>query len=228
MDGVNVISWMWGSKYNPRDVQRLANAVQKNLRARHRFYLFSDLPYSISGVETREIQDPNLTDRSCFCRLRMFDRQWQVRNGFHKGPILSLDLDLMVLKPIDDLLVTTSSFKILQGVNAVNPNPFNASVMLLHAGHHHEVWDDFSLEKAKAVPFHEFPDDQGWIWHKLPNADGWRAGAESGIYGFQKPGWPMRPTGMILPQDARIVSFIGKRKPAMYLGVPWIREYWKV
>lgn len=223
MDEVNVISWLWGSKYTVNDVTRLATAVKKNLRAPHRFHVFSDVAYSLTGIETHLIRDPALANRSCFCRLRMFDPNWQAAFNM-KGWILSLDLDLVITGGLDDLLMTTSRFKILQHVNAVNPNPFNASVMLLRTGYHAEVWRDFSLEKANAAPFHEFPDDQGWIWFKLPKADGWRAGRESGIYGFQKPGWP---PGMSLPQDARIVSFIGKRKPGMYKQLLWVKKYWK-
>ena len=224
MDEVNVICWMWGNKYQIYDVERLARYVKKRLTRRHRFHLFTDLPYNAAaGIEVHQIVDPILMDRSCFCRLRVFDPEWQKKNGL-AGQILCLDLDLLIVGLLDDLLVTDSTFKILQNVNAVNPNPFNCSVMLLRAGHHAEVWTDFSVEKAKATPFHEFPDDQGWIWHKLPNADGWRAGVESGIYGFQKPGWPYGSSA--LPQDAKIVAFIGKRKPAMYMGLPWIRDYW--
>lgn len=191
----------------------------------HRFVVFSDRNLKLIGVDNRPIEDKYLATKSCFCRLRMFDPAWQKRNGFD-GPILSLDLDLVITAKLDPLLVTESSFKILQGVNKINPCPYNASVMLLKPGHHGEVWDDFSLENAGTMQYHEFPDDQGWIWHKLPNADGWKPGDESGIYGFQKPGWPLGEMGTTLPPNARIVSFIGKRKPGMYAGVPWIRKYW--
>jgi len=157
------------------------------------------------------------------------DASWRTRTGRVQGWIgaRSLDLDLALTGRLDDLLVTDSTFKILKGANAVNPNPFNCSVMLLRAGAHPEVWTDFSLEKANAVPFHEFPDDQGWIWHKLPNADTWPVGAESGIYGFHKPGWPQGIYNYGLPNDARIVAFIGKRKPEMYSGLSWMKKYWR-
>jgi len=224
MDGVNVVCFMWGSKYGIYDVERLARYVKKRMRTPHRFHLFTDLPYqSLPEIEVHQIEDRQLMDRSCFCRLRVFDPEWQKKHGL-TGQILCLDLDLLIVGLIDDLLATPSTFKILQGVNAVNPNPFNCSVMLLRAGHHGEVWSDFSLEKARAARFHEFPDDQGWIWHKLPNADGWRAGAESGIYGFQKPGWPYGSAAC--PRDAKIIAFIGARKPTMYTGIKWIRDYW--
>lgn len=222
-----VISWLWGNKYDPRDVMRLANAVRKNLRMDHRFCLFADRPYGnlSPDIDVREIRDLHLTDRSCFCRLRMFDPAWQKQNGF-TSQILALDLDLIITGDIGSYVLTNKPFMILKNVNAANPNPLNASVMMLRTGCHADVWTDFSVEKARAVPFHSFPDDQGWIWHKLPNADGWKAGAESGIYGFQKPGWPMGQRSTALPDDARIVAFIGRRKPWMFGKVPWVKKHW--
>jgi hypothetical protein len=221
---LNVITWLWGSKYGTRDVIRLANAVEDQLRCEHRFYLFTDrshfgLP---SRVRVCAISDPMLCARHCFCRLRMFDPVWQGWHGID-GKIISLDLDVIITGEIDHLFAGDASFKILKGANASNPNPFNASVMMLHSGAHAEVWTDFSIERARDIPYHEFPDDQGWIHHKLPWADGWSVGT-SGIYAFKKPGWPRGQDD--LPDDARIVVFIGSRKPQQFEHVPWIRKYW--
>lgn len=151
----------------------------------------------------------------------MFDPAWQRTYKFNDW-IVSLDLDLVITGSLDEILKPKKDFMILKGVNAVNPNPLNGSMMMLRAGAHPEVWQDFSLEKAGKIAFHEFPDDQGWIWHKLPDADGWRGGT-CGVYAFQKPGWP---GGNDLPPDAKIVAFVGKRKPERYTGLPWIKKHW--
>lgn len=223
---LDIITWLWGDKYGPRDVVRLANAVRKHLTLAHRFNLFADRPFHgfkwPNYIERHLIQDQKLMDRSCFCRLRMFDPHWQQVHSFD-GTIVSLDLDLVIVGSLDQYFIGDENFMILQGANAVNPNPFNASIMKLKAGCHPEIWNDFSLEKASKIPRHDWSDDQGWIWHKLPNASGWKAGKESGIYGFNKPGWP---GGYELPTDARIVAFIGKRKPQMYWALPWIKKHW--
>lgn len=219
-----VITWLWGTKYSPRDAARLARQVRKNFRAAHTFYLFTDaVPNTVSlpGVVVRQIKDLDLCDRPCFCRLRMFDPDWQKENGFTDW-IASLDLDLVITGPLDEVLKPKNDFMILTGVNAINPNPLNGSMMMLKAGAHPEVWRDFSLQAAGEIKFHEFPDDQGWIWHKLPNASGWKPGAQ-GVYAFQKPGWPV---GYALPEDANVVAFIGKRKPENYVSLPWVKKYW--
>jgi hypothetical protein len=217
---LTVVTWLWGDKYSGVDVHRLAVGVKRHLRQPYRFLVFSDRP--LGGFGSRPILNPNLCGRHCFCRLRLFDPQFQAMHGIIDGRIVSLDLDAVITGPLDPLFDRPESFVILQGVNEINPCPFNASVTMLRAGEHAQVWDSFSFAEAQRIKFHEFPDDQGWIWHRLPNAAAFTV--KDGIYGFQKPGWP---AGDRLPADARIVAFIGKRKPARYAHLPWLREHWR-
>jgi hypothetical protein len=206
--GLAFITWFWGSKFPPADICKLADGVRRNFFSPYRFIVFTDRRYDLpEPIEQVPLEDVDLVGRGCFCRLRMFD------------------LDDVITGPINEIFHNSEKFMILQGVNAVNPNPFNCSVTMLRAGNYPEVWQDFTLEKAEQVQFHEFPDDQGWIWHKLPNAKGWKVGETSGIYGFQKPGW-IGP-GHYLPRNARIVAFIGRRKPFMYDQLTWVKQHWR-
>lgn len=223
---LSVITWLWGTKYGPDDVYRLARRLRECLTMPYKFVAFSDREFDGQNlVDVRSIpeSDRHLMDRSCFVRLRMFDPNWQQTHGF-KDKIISLDLDTVIVRNINDLFTTPDSFMILRKVNSVNPNPFNCSVMMLRGGSHQQVWSQFSVQQASRVPYHEFPDDQGWIWHMLPNSKGWDAGKSSGIYGFKKPGWP--PGSTSLPDQAKIVAFIGHRKPEHYPGLQWIKRYW--
>lgn len=227
MAQLDVICWLWGNKYGPADVSRLQKQIFKYLKKEHKFHCFADRP-TMPGIDVRMIQDLNLCDRHCFCRLRMFDKSWQKKNDFN-GYILSLDLDLVITGSLDDLFANPrSDFMILKGVNKVNPNPFNASITMLKAHTHRDVWEDFSLDAASKIAYHEFSDDQGWLWHKMPDADGWQVGADTGVYGFQKPGWPLGEYGTNLPVATRIVAFIGKRKPGMYQRLPWVEKNWSL
>lgn len=224
---VDFVTWLWGDKYNESHVAKLAAGVWRNYKAPHRFVVFTDRPRELpAGVEQRSISDPELIGRGCYCRLRMFDPAWQQRHGF-EDRVVSLDLDLIAVGPFGDLFERDDSFLILRGVNARNPNPYNCSVMQLRVGRHAEIWSDFSVSKAARAPFHEFPDDQGWIWHKLPVVAGWPGGQQSGIYAFQKPGWPMGHDAE-LPPNARIVTFIGWRKPELFGRLPWVKAHWRV
>lgn len=214
MAALTVCAWQWGTKYGPHYVTRLRNGVARHLRQPHEFRIFHPEP-----------EDHLLTEiPGCLCRLRMFDPEWQRRNGI-TGRLLCLDLDLIITGEMEPILsLTDAPFAILKGANASNPCPFNGSVMMIEAGYRPDVWTDFSLHAIAAVPFHDFPDDQGWLWHKLPDADGLPVGPASGIYAFQKPGWP---GGHALPKDARIVCFPGWRDPSRFTFLPWVAEHWK-
>jgi hypothetical protein len=148
-----------------------------------------------------EAEDEYLTKLpGCFARCAC-----SIRNGRHKhgltGRIVSIDLDAVITGPLDPLFDRPEPFVILHGGNAANPCPFNGSMFMLRAGAHPDVWRDFSLKRAEEAPRHEFPDDQGWLAYMLPKAAGWTIGEVSGVYCFQKPGWP---SGDALPAGARL------------------------
>jgi hypothetical protein len=222
-----VTTWLWGSKYGAGDLRKLAAGVKRHLKEPHRFLCLTDdlSREMVDGVDYRPIPDPHLLDRrGCLARLRMFDPQWQFIREIREGDrIVCMDLDSVVTGPLDPLFCRPETFLILQGANAANPCPFNGSLMMLRSGSHPEVWSEFSLEALESVPFHEFPDDQGWIWDRLPKASGWNAGSQSGVYAFQKPGWP---AGEGLPADARLVVFPGWRSPEKFKHLSWVREHW--
>jgi len=214
MSSLTVCTFRWGEKYGPEYVERLAAGVARNLKREHDFCVFAPEP-----------EDEHLTTiPGCFARLRLWDPEWQARNGFKRGDrIVCLDLDLIVTGPLDPLFDRDDEFLILQGANAANPCPYNGSVFSLIAGTNHHVWTDFSLEAARELPAYEFADDQLWLAHKLPGAKGWKVGPESGIYAYQKPSWPQ---GEALPRDARIVAFPGWRDPQGVKHLDWVRRHW--
>ena len=91
-------------------------------------------------------------------------------------------MDLIVTGPLDKLVERSEPLVILAGANAANPCPFNGSVILFTAGTNCDLWEgllDFNV--IKIIPRYEFPDDQGWIHYKRPDAATWNR-AESGIY----------------------------------------------
>jgi len=223
-----VMTWFWGDKYSPHDVAKLAAGFKRHLRQPYRFVCATDDDsLSIPGVETTPIKDPGLTkQKGCFARLRLFDKVWQDDIGV-EDRLANVDLDVVVTGEIDLLFNRPDPFVVLKGANASNPCPFNGSLFMLRRGAHPELWDDFTLEAASKIPFYEFPDDQGWFWHKIPDASGWNVGSPSGVYAFQKPGWPA-DVGDRLPAGARMVVFPGWRSPSKFKHLPWIKEHWRV
>ncbi len=213
MDPLTICTWSWGTKYSGAYIDRLCESVRRNVVQPFNFRLFTPADEDLALTQVP----------GCFARLRMFDPAWQEANGV-RGRLVCLDLDLVVTGPLDPLFDRNEDFVILQGANASNPCPYNGSVMMLRTGAHAEVWGDFSLEAAAKVPKHDFADDQGWLAAKIPDAAGWKVGEASGIYAFQKPGWPR---GEALPKHARIVAFPGWRDPVGFTHLPWIRQHWR-
>lgn len=222
---LTVLTWLWGTKYSEEDVNKLAAGLWRHLKQTYQMVVVTDRHIKSELFRTVLIPDADrhmLEVKGCFVRLRMFDPQWQDANNLH-GRIVCMDLDSVVTGDLDSLFCRAETLMILQGANAANPCPFNGSLMMFRSSHHADLWTDFSLDKVKAIPFFEFPDDQGWIWHKKPNAAGWKAGHQSGVYAFQKPGWPK---GDALPKGASLVVFPGWRSPDKFKHLPWVKEHW--
>src|SRR5262245_49298135 len=223
-----ICTWLWGNKYGTQDVYKLKRAIDRNIGQVYRFIMITEetRPISkqtLSGVERYPIIDLKLLSTpGCFARLRMFDPKWQAQLKIDDR-LVCLDLDVVITRKIDALFNRPENFVILAGANSVNPCPFNGSVMMLRPGYHEYVFSDWTFMKSVALPYHDFPDDQGWIAHKIPNAATWKAGTESGIYAFKKPGWPH---GLNLPMDAKMVVFPGKRQPSQYIGLSWVEQHW--
>lgn len=233
---IHVCTWLWGDKFNVADVAKLAAGVRRNLKQPHRILCMVDRMdrETIEGVGYRQILDHDLIAvKGCYARLRLFDPHWQFMREIPPGErIVNIDLDTVITGELDLLFDRPEPFVIMQKGNASNPCPMNGALMMIRAGAHPEVWTDFSVEAASKVPFFEFPDDQGWIWHKAPDAAGWKCGIESGVFVFRKPGWPsfdrkMKTGGDELPKGARLVTFSGGRSPEKYKHLDWIRENWR-
>jgi hypothetical protein len=221
-------TWLWGDSYGEHYVKKLEAAVKRNTEC-SRFVCFVDKYRPLltgSHIQQVEILDMHLTKvKGCFARLRLFDPGVQKLMGLQEGDrIVNLDLDLVVTGNLDDLFDCSDDFAILQNINTTNPCPYNGSVWTFKAGYRPDVWHDFSIENYTKynVPYHAFPDDQGWFEYKMPNAGAY--GPETGVYGFKKKGWP---SGDALPSNARIVSFPGWRDPAKFTNLSWVTENWR-
>lgn len=212
---LTICTWHWGNKYSPEYLAKLKAGLVRNLDQPFRFV-----------VATPQAEDVHLTEiQGCFCRLRMFDQKWQFAYGIRRGErVVCIDLDVVVTGKLDALFDRDESFVILKGANAVNPNPFNGSLWMLRAGYRPDIWWDFSIEAAQKFPFHEFADDQAWFHAMMPDAAVWDCGPGSGVWSFQKRGWPKDDR---LPPDARLVAFPGRRDPSQFTHLDWVKQNWQ-
>lgn len=207
-------AWLWGDKYGREYVDRLARGVARHLAQPHDFRVFTPAPEDAPWTQVP----------GCLARMRAFDPAWQAAQGMEAGDrLVCLDLDLIVTGALDPLFDRPEPFVILHGANASNPCPYNGSVWMLRAGYRPDIWSDLTPESLRGSAKYEFHDDQGWLAHKIMGSAGWHAGPESGIYAYQKPGWPR---GEALPKGARIVAFPGWRDPCGFTHLDWIKRHW--
>ena len=145
----NVVCIKWGEKFGVEYVNKLYNAVQRNLSLKHRFIcLTDDAEGIVAGVETFDIPRADL--KICWNKLALFER------GIHniEGQILFLDLDVVIVKPIDDLFLFQPESKFVSikewvSVDYALPDmtPFNASAMRFDVGAFPFIVEEFYKER---------------------------------------------------------------------------------
>ena len=235
---LHICTWWWRTKFSEEYLVKLAHSVKRHMR---------DEPYKFHCITTHDQYFPRLIDEGapiddvvvlesphyfllekpgCLVRLLTFNLQFQNMIKARPGDrIVNIDLDFVITGDLFQLFDRPEDFVILQGANMYNPCPFNGALFMLRAGAHQEVWNDFSLEAVAQVPFHEYPDDQGWLWHKIPQAAAWPVGPKSGVYVYKKRTWP---SGDDLPQGAKMVTFVGKKNPKDLSHLIWVKQNWRV
>lgn len=223
---LSVVTYWWGDKYGHPHVEKLRNGFRRFMQQDHRLICVTDrVRRPIPGVEFIAMPPEDLKwtlIQGCLARMRLFDPDWQKQHQMDDR-IMSVDLDVVAVNSLDSLADQPGQFRILQDINTTNPCPYNGSLFMLRPGYAAEVWRDLNEETVKAAPKHVFPDDQGWLWHKLPWALAY--GKNEGVFGFKKKHWP---DGDGLPLGAKLVCFPGWRDPQKFVGkVPWIEKFWR-
>ena len=165
----NVVCIKWGEKFGVEYVNKLYNAVQRNLSLKHRFIcLTDDAEGIVAGVETFDIPRADL--KICWNKLALFDR------GIHniEGQILFLDLDVVIVKPIDDLFLFQPESKFVSikewvSVDYALPDmtPFNASAMRFDVGAYPFIVEDFYAERGVTLHEEIFFDEAVVNWDKV-------------------------------------------------------------
>ncbi len=231
----------WGTKYPPLYVNRLHRMVERHLSRPHDFVCLTDDPSGLGeGIGTIPLPDP-------------FTGFWNKLSLFRPDiftpgrTILYLDVDLVILGPLDFLLDDPGGFHIVRGFSA-NPG-CNSSVMRFEAGKYAHVYERFA-ERAEAIlASGHFTGDQGWIWEQVPDIRffptqkivSYKKGMRSHVFplarklGLER--WIRAPDFMTVdpPPDASIVVFHGKPDPEDVMDAPYgpwkrapfVKEHWR-
>jgi hypothetical protein len=175
--------------------------------AGHRLICITDMPKGVTECPTYPLWPspvPQLRERNCFARLKLFHPGHALRFGKR---LVSIDLDAVILRDIQHLF-TNDDFRAVRGISA----PLNGSMWMTKVGCNQHVWDTFqgqrSVQQIRSTRHNGrriCGSDQAWMSIQLPGAPTWDE--EDGVAQYLG-----RETDPSL-EAARIVFFAGRTKP---------------
>ena len=231
----------WGTKYPAEYVNRLRSMVSRHLAHPHDFVCLTEDP---TGLDAR-IGTLPLPDAFAgfWNKLSLFRGDL-----FEPGrTLLYLDVDVVIVGPLDILLNDPGGFHIIRAFSA-NPG-CNSSVMRFEAGAFAHVYDRFAARAVAILASGRYTGDQGWICEQVPDAKffprqtivSYKKDMRSHILPVAKKlrldGWLKAPRFMTVapPPGASIVVFHGKPDPEDVMDAPYgpwkrapfVKEHWR-
>lgn len=222
MQSKTVICLKWGTKYGPEYVNRLHNMVKRNL-SNARFICFTEDPVGIdTAVEIKPIPSNHPDITGWWLKLSLFQETLYDL----AGPVLFLDLDVVIVNRLEPLFETRGNFCIIKDwlYEKYSELKLNSSVMRFNVGEHAAIWDNFLLHHRRIMQ--RMPGDQDWITERLARPTIW---PENWCisYKWQKA-WDN------IPKETKIVVFHGRPNPHEAIGglleyppAPWIANVWR-
>ena len=255
-DPVLILCMKWGTLYGAADVNNLARGVRRHLARPHRFICFTDDATDLDpGVEARPLPElalPPGSGRRRWRKIALFDRDLCGLSG----TALFLDLDLVIVGPLDPFFAEPGRVVILRDDDLFRAKPLrrlkpardrflhmvgNTSVFRYVIGAHPEVVDAYLADPQKAAADYEHEQQlvsdvlnkQGALsyWPK-----GWCVSFKNHCVGRGIASWLRDPK---CPEGARIVLFAGAPKMAEVLAgqggrwyrrignIDWLRRAWE-
>ena len=234
-----VLCMKWGTKYGPEYVNRLYGMVRRHLGGEFRFVCLTD---DAQGVRS-EVQCLALPTLALAPGA---DRGWPKLTTFKadlhglRGLALFVDLDIVVVGPMDDFFELPGEFLIIKDWKRPWRVTGNSSVYRFRIGAHADVLQRFIDDQAGVRKRHR--NEQEYLSHAL-HAQGklvyWPKGWCCSFKYHCLPRWPLNhwraPT---IPTGTRIVVFHGEINPPdairggrsargrFALPAPWVTEHW--
>ena len=247
---VNILCMKWGTLYGAHYVNRLYDAVDRNLSLNFRFVCFTD---DTEGVNPRvdcrplpEIELPSGEQDRRWMKLGVF----QNKIATLSGPCLFLDLDVVIVETIDELFeYAPGEFCISHDwwmphkhliSNMLNrPKVGNTSIFRFEAGTLDRIPHHF--ENNMETVLKEFTLEQAYITSQVEDSIRWWP--ERWVRSFRRHCRPTFPLNLVLaprvPDGVKVIAFHGQPKldkaAEGYISryphkicrpSKWIREHW--
>lgn len=236
----------WGTLYGPEYVNILYRAVRANLTGPFRFVcLTDDAEGFLPEVEAHPIPDLNLTE------FQWYKGGWPKLSVFAEdlyglsGRALFIDLDTMIVGPLDDLFEAGAFVAIDTGPTWGQPSPdggplCGTGIYVFDLGAHVDILERFNAERDGVIE--QFRIEQLFVHHMVPEMTFWPADwVKSFKYHLRQPAL----VGLLVPPKApapehRVIAFHGEPRPIDLVRrgvwgigpnwgrgrVPWAVDYW--
>ncbi len=237
----NVVCMKWGTKFGPQYVNRLFNMVKKNLTLEHRFICFTDDANGLEkGIEVMPLPPVKFEKGA--------ERGWNKlgilsdKLGDLQGQGLFLDLDIIILKNIDDFFKVPGEFLIIKDWD-FNNYIGNSSVFRFDIGRHNDILENF--EKNSTSIREQVRNEQAYLSLAIKEKNMLKYWDSSWCVSFKRHCLKPFPINYFkspqLPKGAKILIFHGHPHPEeAYRGYTgkfglrrvkptlWLEDYWKV
>ena len=219
----------YGDKYTFSYVKNLYNMVKRNFTIPHRFICFTDntvihkqRDFKDKDIEFRQFKRHDFN--GWFNKLQLFSPDSNL-----EGNTLYMDLDVVIMKNIDDM-ATIGESKNFVGMNDFNPTSglFNSSIMRFNNKYHSVIWNEYLKRRSE---FNKFHGDQEIITslikkHKdtISFPDDWTQSYKW----LNRKGEKYHISKMTYEQDpnAKVCVFHGSPNPHES-PQEWVKELWK-
>lgn len=235
----------WGTKYGPEYVNRLHSMVSRQMSAPFRFVCLTDDRTGLApGIETFPIPSlklpPGSPERG-WTKLVSFSPELIAPGGAElRGPVLFLDIDIVIVGPLDDFFRHPGEFLIMRERKRLKVQG-NSSVYRWTAGAHADVLEYFRAN-LDAVRSHHRNEQEFLVDHlsRQGKVGYWPA---TWCRSFKRHCVKWFPFSLFqppeIPAGARIIVFHGMPNPPdalvgrsgkwyrRVLPTSWIAQHWR-
>lgn len=227
---------IYGQTYSWIYVEKLYNMLSRHISPGIRFHVYTESQRSVPAhMIKHELQDFGQLGprRAWWYKMQMFNP------AYHRGPLLYLDLDTVIVDNLDWLwnlplqyFWTVKDFKQLWKPTY---HGINSSIMWWDTQKFEKIWTEFSSKSLTDV-MRRYPGDQDYLTAHIPESDcrffdqtriqSWRWQCKDGGYDFRSRCHLTPGTGTSYPKKTSILVFHGKPKPDQVID-PVIQQHWQ-
>lgn len=238
---INILCMKWGTKYGAEYVNRLYAMVARNLSMPFRFVCLTDNSEGINGrVETFPIPSLQLN-------INGPERGWNKLVTFAgelydlEGQTLFLDLDLILVSPIDELFTLPGSVVIIRDW-LKKDGTGNSSVYRFNIGEHPEVLTEFQRDFVAIK--RRYRNEQEYLSAALLKRNALTYWPEEWCRSFKRHCMHYLPKSLwcppSIPENAKVIVFHGHPHPDEAIEgktgkwyrfarpASWVKDFWCV